>query len=160
MWKQIKDFPNYSISDTGEIKNNKTNRLLSICYNQDGYAIIQLWRNNKGYTKRVHRLVLENFCPIENSENYEVNHKDCNIKNNSLDNLEWCTSEENTEYRLSLGHVYKRPIQVRYLTGKIEIYPSLTECARHFNVDIKAIQHYIKNKLTKRRKVQAEFTYL
>ena len=110
--------------------------------------------------RRVHRLVLETFSPIENSENYEVNHKDCNIKNNSLDNLEWCTSKENTDYRLSLGHTRGRKVQVKYLTGEIEIYSSILECARHFNVDQKAIQHYIENKLTKRRKIQAEFTYV
>lgn len=160
MWKEIKDFPNYSISDTGEIKNNKRDKKLSIAYNQDGYAIVQLWKNNKGYMRRVHRLVLETFLPIENSENYEVNHKDCNIKNNSLDNLEWCTSKENTDYRLSLGHTRGRKVQVKYLTGEIEIYSSILECARHFNVDQKAIQHYIENKLTKRRKIQAEFTYV
>ena len=117
-------------------------------------------KNNKGYMRRVHRLVLEAFSPIEDSEKYEVNHKDCNTKNNSLDNLEWCTSKENTEYRLSLNHIRKRPIQVKYLTGEIEIYSSITECAKHFNVDNKAIQHYIENKLTERRKIQAEFTYL
>ena len=160
MWKEIKDFPNYSVSDKGEIKNNKRNKKLSIAYNQDGYAIVQLWKNNKGYMRRVHRLVLEAFLPIEDSEKYEVNHKDCNIKNNSLDNLEWCTSKENIEYRLSLNHIHKKPVQVKYLTGEIEIYSSITECAKHFNVDNKAIQHYIENKLTKRRKIQAEFTYL
>lgn len=160
MWKEIKDFPNYSVSDKGEIKNNKRNKKLSIAYNQDGYAIVQLWKNNKGYMRRVHRLVLEAFSPIENSEKYEVNHKDCNIKNNSLDNLEWCTSKENTDYRLSLNHKRGKRVQVKYLTGEIETYPSILECARHFNVDQKTIQHYIENKLTKRRTIQAEFTYI
>ena len=160
MWKEIKDFPNYSVSDKGEIKNNKRNKKLSIAYNQDGYAIVQLWKNNKGYMRRVHRLVLEAFSPIEDSEKYEVNHKDCNIKNNSLDNLEWCTSKENTDYRLSLNHKRGKRVQVKYLTGEIETYPSILECARYFNVDQKTIQHYIENKLTKRRAIQAEFTYI
>ena len=95
MWKVIEEFPNYSVSTNGEIKNNNTQKLLSIAYNQDGYAIVQLWKNGKGYMRRVHRLVLITFMPIDNSEKYEVNHKDCNTKNNHLDNLEWCTSQEN-----------------------------------------------------------------
>ena len=160
MWKVIEEFPNYSVSTNGEIKNNNTQKLLSIAYNQDGYAIVQLWKNGKGYMRRVHRLVLITFMPIDNSEKYEVNHNDCNTKNNHLDNLEWCTSQENIQYRLKLNHKRKKSVQVKYITGEIQVFNSVLECAKYFKVDPKAIEHYIKNKLTPRRKIQAEFTYV
>ena len=53
MWKTIKDFPNYQISDKGEIKNIKTNRILKQSYNQDGYAILQL---TDGYNPKMKRV--------------------------------------------------------------------------------------------------------
>ena len=93
MWKQIEEYPEYSVSDEGQVKNNKTDRILSPGYNE-GYAVVQLWKNKKPYMKRVHRLVLETFCPLKDSQNFEVNHLDRNPKNNCLSNLEWCTSKK------------------------------------------------------------------
>lgn len=160
MWKVIKDFPNYSISDIGEIKNNQTNKLLSICQNQEGYKIVQLWKEHKGYMKRIHRLVLETFSPCENMENLEVNHIDCNINNNMLSNLEWCTSEENTQYRLNLNHKRRQKVKVEFTNGAIEIYDTITECAKHFQIDTKTIYKYIKYQLTPKRKIQANFSFI
>ena len=160
MWKIISDFPNYSISDIGEIKNNKTNKLLKICHNQEGYNIVQLWKNHKGYMKRVHRLVLETFCPRENMKLLEVNHIDCDINNNQLSNLEWCTSQENIKYRLQLNHKRQQKVKVEFIDGTIEIYESITQCALHFGVDQKTIYKYVKFQLTPKRKIQAKFSFI
>lgn len=161
MWKEIKDFPNYSISDSGEVKNNKTGRILKKALNQDGYAIVQLWNNGKGTMKRVHRLVLETFKPTENTD-YEVNHLDRNRTNNNLNNLEWCSNKQNISYRDKDDNLNKKAkkIKVEYLDGTIEIYNSLTECAKHFDIAVNSVKDYIKKELTSKRKVQAKFTYI
>ena len=160
MWKTIKDFPNYQVSDKGEIKNIKTNRILKQSYNQDGYAILQLTDGYKPKMKRVHRLVLETFNPIENSDEYEVNHKDRNIKNNALDNLEWVTSKQNIQYRDTDDNPNKKnqKIKVEFATGEIQIFDSIHECARYFKLHPTTILDYIDKKLTTRRKIQANFT--
>lgn len=46
----------------------------------------------------VHRLVLSAFRPIENSQDFDVNHLDGDKSNNRPENLEWCTHQENIAY--------------------------------------------------------------
>lgn len=91
----------YQVSTLGRIRSlnyNKTGevKILKQTKNKNGYWYINL---TDGKTKSfyVHRLVATAFIP--NPNNYsEVNHKDVNPSNNSVDNLEWMPHKENTEY--------------------------------------------------------------
>jgi hypothetical protein len=66
-------------------------------FNNGGYEMITLKKNGKEKTCLVHRLVAEAFLP--NSDNLpEVNHKDEDVKNNTLENLEWCDRIYNLHY--------------------------------------------------------------
>ena len=57
-----------------------------------------LCKNYKTVARTVHRLVANAFIP--NPDNLpEVNHKDENKLNNHADNLEWCSSSYNKNYR-------------------------------------------------------------
>ena len=94
MWKDIKGFEGlYQISDKGEVKSLIRNKILKLTQDKDGYLTVGL----KGKKFKVHRLVAEAF--IDNPNNYPcVNHKDENKKNNSVDNLEWCSIKYNINY--------------------------------------------------------------
>lgn len=60
----------------------------------DGYFTVVLHLNGVGYFRRVNRLVAQAF--IENPDNKpEVNHIDGNKQNNTVENLEWVTTQEN-----------------------------------------------------------------
>jgi len=87
----------YLDPDNMRVVNTKTGRPLKTQYNRDGYAEVQLWRNNKGAHKSLHVLFAQAYIP--NPDNLpEVNHKDVNPSNYSLDNLEWCTHKYNQNY--------------------------------------------------------------
>lgn len=66
------------------------------------YFCIALWKNNKGSTQYVHRLVAQTF--IKNPDNLpEVNHIDGNRQNNSVGNLEWVSRSGNAQHAVDTG---------------------------------------------------------
>ena len=66
IWKPIKDFDKYFISNYGRVKSTKykTERILkTVVSGRCKYVKVILRKNNKNYTKMVHRLVAEAFIP-------------------------------------------------------------------------------------------------
>ena len=103
-WKDIKDYEGlYQVSDLGRVKSLprngtiKKSRILSKCYDKNGYQIVSLSKNGIHKTFKVHRLVAETFIPnIDNLS--QINHKDENKQNNNVNNLEWCDVTYNINY--------------------------------------------------------------
>ena len=77
----------------------------------------------------------------------QVNHKDCNRKNNNLSNLEWVTPQENFQYRDKLKHTPKaETILVQFLDDREDmIFDSITACANYFKLTRKAINRYLES---------------
>lgn len=74
---------------------------------KDGYKRIVLMKDAKKKRYMCHRLVALTF--IDNPNNLPfVNHIDGNRGNNSVNNLEWCTQEENEQHAINvLGKTMK-----------------------------------------------------
>ena len=91
----------YYIQDDGKVYSSITNKILSTQLDKDGYEKVQMVDSNgKRHRFSVHRLVLENFCPVPDMNKLQVNHKDGNKLNNNINNLEWVTCKENIQHAI------------------------------------------------------------
>ena len=96
-YRDVKDFPNYVITDDGKLINKKTGHIKHTYLNDDGYEVAKLYINNKPKVKSIHRLMAVAFIPNPNNLP-EVNHKDGIKTRNVIDNLEWCDHSYNIQH--------------------------------------------------------------
>lgn len=104
IWKTIKGFENYKVSNTGKVFSLAKNRVMKPWTINSGYYVIALV--DRGVSNRilVHRLVALNFIPNPLNKP-QVNHIDGNKLNNNVDNLEWTTASENINHNKVLGRL-------------------------------------------------------
>lgn len=118
-WKKLENTDNnYSISDIGRVRNNKTNRILKDSeFKNRSYRRISLKVNGKLSCFFIHRLVLIYFKPIHNMEKLDVNHKNFNVTDNRLENLEWLEPEINRPKRNTSKLSYQNYKKLLYKHG-------------------------------------------
>lgn len=128
IWKDIAGYEGlYQVSNFGRVKS--IDRVVLQKDAHGGYAkfhykskILELPINSEGYNQlkldgkiiRVHRAVAQAFIPNPANKPF-INHKDGNKLNNRVENLEWCTNQENQIHASKiLGHK-----QGRHLDRKV-----------------------------------------
>ena len=111
-WKEIKGNREiYEVSNFGNVRTkdregargrNIKGHVLAQHDNSNGYPRCDMNFDGKRKSYLVHRLVAKSFIP--NPENKpDVNHKNGNIHDNSVENLEWCTKSENEKHAWKTG---------------------------------------------------------
>ena len=115
IWKPVNNYETlYLVSNLGRIKSRdnyvfngkgyylKKGRILKQSFTTTGYKKVELIKNKIKKSKRIHRLVAEDFLQSVEGKNI-VNHKNGNKLDNSCDNLEWCTHQENVQHAVKIG---------------------------------------------------------
>lgn len=88
-WREIEEFPGYSVSSHGQIRNDETGRILALQRNQHGVVNVGLVRDGAQFKRSVALLVCEAFLD-ERLENFDTPiHLDGDHMNNHIDNLMW-----------------------------------------------------------------------
>ena len=132
-WRVCQNYPAYSVSSFGQVKNNRTDRVLKPRANSEKiYQLVHLRigiENKNGKYEYVHRLVADAFCEKPSEEHNQVDHKDRRRNNNYYKNLQWTTQLENLQNVGKRGErVYKKKTPIVLLekeTNKlIAEYPS------------------------------------
>lgn len=168
-WRDIKGYEGlYQVSNIGKVKSlartvMRSNgrlmtireRILKLRPDKGGYVRVCLSKDAVETDYFVHRLVAIAF--IDNPHNLpEVNHKDENKKNNSVDNLEWCTSLYNNNYgshnenhsktcrekKMYIGGSNPRS---RKVICENKIFDCIKECAKHYDVKYHTMHSWLSD---------------
>ena len=137
MWKSIiinNEETNYECSSEGLIRNKKTKKVLKGNIKKNGYIEYELYTANTHVYMLGHRLIARTF--LDNPQGYkQINHKDGNKTNNSVDNLEWCDSSYNNTHAYLLGLNDHESLKVSiYQLDKnyriVRVYESISEAKK------------------------------
>lgn len=133
IWKPIKGYEElYQVSNKGRVKSldryighrfegklrKHKGRVLKPSL-WSGYRIVNLVKDKKRKTFQIHRLVAQAF--LKNPDKLPVvHHKDSNTLNNTVENLQWCTTRENVFF--AKDNMKKRKDTTKSNTGERYIH--------------------------------------
>lgn len=151
-------YDDYIIRSNGEIlslkKRHNSAKILKFDTDKTGYYRVTFSVNGKTVRKLVHRLIAENFIDRVDNKNF-VNHIDGNKKNNTVENLEWCTRSENEKH----AHKYLNKIPsmakicINLETGIF--YESITKAAICYNYNPRTLLAMISGQNKNKSKIVA-----
>lgn len=114
-WREIASFPGYSVSDTGLVRNDETDRLMAKLVNQRGIVNVGLTKNKIQYKRSLAILVAEAFVARPEFEFDTPVQLDGDRLNNRACNLIWRPRWFATRYFRQFLHktpTILRPVEI------------------------------------------------
>lgn len=157
IWKDIQGYEGlYQVSNFGRVKSldryvnaklgSKMMRkgvIMTLQTSHKGYNVVMLHKNCKGHQQQVHRLVAIAFIPNPLNKP-QVNHMDCNKKNNHISNLEWATQDENMHHA-SINGIFSNFNERRLRASRENLLMAINKRKRKINqytIDGQFIKQY------------------
>lgn len=146
-WRDVIGYEGvYEISSEGRVRNNK-GLVLRQGRAPNGYSVVGLSQGGRQKTTSVHRTVALAFLPRQVGRPF-VNHKDMNRSNNRIENLEWCSAQENSSHAVKGGAAFNRVLtdeqvvsaRARYADRKV----SPTQIAREFGISKGSVRKMLR----------------
>ena len=148
IWRDIEGYEGlYQVSNKGRVKSlyKGSERILKLHDDGRGYLKAHLTKENTSKHIRVHRLVAQTFIPnLYNKP--QVNHLDENKKNNCVDNLEWTTAKENSNYGSRNERLSRKILQYSKSGDFIREWKSAAEVERVLGIDPSHIKDCCKGR--------------
>lgn len=89
-WIEIYDFPGYSVSDYGRVRNDYSGRIMTMLRNQAKVIHVGLVRDGRQYKRSLAKLVANVFLPRNTLDHFTTPiHLDGDPENNHYTNLAW-----------------------------------------------------------------------
>ena len=143
IWLPVAISNGYYISNLGRVRSERRINpiILKPRISRHGYKRVCLHTDDGRKWVFVHRLVAEAFIPNPANKPF-VNHKDELKTNNTVDNLEWCTANENNNYGtrnyragLTLSEKKKKPVVQLYEGKRLKIWDSALTAGKTLNIN-------------------------
>ena len=134
-WKTIDFFEDYSVSDLGRIRSNKSGRILALNENQYGLVQVGLMDDGVQYHRSVPLLVAKAFLtPVAAPFDTPIN-LDGDRHNNRVENLTWRPRWFAIKYNQQFRQPYENPIFSQIIDLKTgEISENSSQCAQRYGL--------------------------
>jgi NUMOD4 motif len=135
LWSTIESFREYSVSNFGNVRSNKSGRVLSTSPNQFNVVQVGLMKDGVQYHRSVPLLVAKAFLPVKPGPFDTPINLDGDRSNNHVDNLvwrpRWFAIKYNRQFRHPSDMRIDRPIS-DVKSG--EVSPNSLECAKRYGL--------------------------
>ena len=145
----------YTIREDGLIYSIKSKKIMKTTLNR-GYLVISLCKDSIRKQYKHHRLLMLTFLPNINHDELVINHINGIRDDNRLENLEWCSVEQNNNHAIENGLNRgknklddKQVIQIKKMIKELEpgtIRSISSKISKHFDVSPRTIESIIVNK--------------
>jgi hypothetical protein len=136
-WKTINNFPNYEVSDYGNVRVKETKYIMKPFTNEAGYLRISIsndtCKRKKFYIQRL--VAIEFLTNLENKPT--VNHINGIRRDNRISNLEWSTMSEQNIHKHKTNNKFEKRTNIKAIwridcnkLEKLEKYESTTEAVK------------------------------